>query len=141
MNVDEIKAQLDARPNLMKTLGLELVSTPNEPNVCRATLAVTPQVSQPFGYLNGGTSLAIAENVAGAASASLEPGCMPMGTNVSAHHLIAVPVGETVTAVATILHQGRTLHVWNVDIVNAQGQVASTARVTNYIIRPEQQQQ
>ncbi len=136
MNIEEIKAQLQGVDYLGKTLGLNYEST-DDPDTCRATLEVTPAVSQPFGFLNGGTSLAIAENLAGVGSSALCPGKIPMGTNVSAHHLTAVPVGERVTAVARILHKGRTLHVWNVDITNKSGATVSTARVTNYIITPE----
>ena len=43
--------------------------------------------------------------------------------------------GDTVTAYARLLHKGRTLHVWNVDIKNTAGELISNVRVTNYIIK------
>lgn len=136
MDIEEVKQQLNDVDYLGNTLGIVYHSTP-DPHTCEATLKVTAAVGQPLGFLNGGTSLAMAENLAGVGSASLcQQGQFPMGTNVTAHHLTAVPVGETVKAVARILHQGRTLHVWNVDILNEKGEIASTARVTNYIISP-----
>ena len=46
----------------------------------------------------------------------------------------AVPEGDTVTAMARIVHTGNTLHVWNVDITDTSGELISTASVTNYII-------
>lgn len=136
MNTEKIKAYLDGRQSLIKTLGMNLVSTEAE-NSCTATMKVTPEVSQPYGFLNGGTSLALAENLAGVGSVSLCPDKIPMGSSVSANHLQAVPVGDTVTIVATILHKGRTTHVWNVNVLTPSGQVASTARVTNYLVDPQ----
>lgn len=138
MNIESIKKMLDGVTYLGNTLGLELLST-SDPNTCEAILKVTQELSQPFGYLNGGTSLAVAENIAGVGSAALCPGKMPVGTSVTANHLTPIPVGDTIKAVAKILHQGNTMHVWNVDIFNEKGEIASTARVTNYIIDPQQQ--
>ena len=47
----------------------------------------------------------------------------------------AVVEGDTVTAYAHLLHEGTTLHVWNVDIKDTSGELISNVRVTNYIIR------
>jgi len=47
----------------------------------------------------------------------------------------AVAEGDTVTAYARLLHSGKTLHVWNVDIKNSVGELISNVRVTNYIIK------
>ena len=57
-----------------------------------------------------------------------------VSTPVSGTHVKAVPQGDTVTALARIVHSGSTLHVWNVDITDTSGQLISTASVTNYII-------
>jgi uncharacterized protein (TIGR00369 family) len=79
--------------------------------------------------------LALAENVAGVGSSSLCPGCACVGIEVSGSHVKAVAEGDTVTAYARLLHQGTTLHVWNVDIRNSNGELISSVRVTNYIIK------
>ena len=47
----------------------------------------------------------------------------------------AVVEGDVVTAYARLLHQGSTLHVWNVDIKDTAGDLISNVRVTNYIVR------
>jgi acyl-coenzyme A thioesterase PaaI-like protein len=44
-----------------------------------------------------------------------------------------VAEGDTVRAVAKIVSKGYKLHVWNVDMFDGNGQLASTARITNYI--------
>ena len=102
-----------------------------------ARMKVDERNRQPFGFLSGGASLALAENVAGVGSSSLCPGQMCVGIEVSGSHVKAVSEGDTVTAVARLQHQGTTLHVWNVEISNSAGELISTVRVTNYIINPK----
>ena len=58
-----------------------------------------------------------------------------MGIEVSGSHIKAVVEGDTVTAFARLLHEGTTLHVWNVDIKDSIGDLISNVRVTNYIIK------
>lgn len=100
-----------------------------------ARMRVDERNRQPFGYLSGGASLALAENVAGVGSSALCPGCACVGIEVSGSHVQAVVEGDTVTAYARLSHCGNTLHVWNVDIRNSAGDLISTVRVTNYIIK------
>ena len=47
----------------------------------------------------------------------------------------AVAEGDTVTAHARLLHKGTTLHVWQVDINDTSGDLISSVRVTNYIVK------
>ena len=134
MNVDKIKAIIDSKPNLSTALGMEFISTP-EGDTCMARMKVDERNRQPFGFLSGGASLALAENVAGVGSSALCPGCACVGIEVSGSHVKAVVEGDTVTAYARLLHQGTTLHVWNVDIKDTAGDLISNVRVTNYIIK------
>ena len=134
MNVDKIKAIIDSKPNLSTALGMEFISTP-EGDTCMARMKVDERNRQPFGFLSGGASLALAENVAGVGSSALCPGCACVGIEVSGSHVKAVAEGDTVTAYARMLHQGSTLHVWNVDIKDTTGDLISNVRVTNYIIK------
>jgi uncharacterized protein (TIGR00369 family) len=113
---------------------MEFISTP-EDDTCMARMKVDERNRQPFGFLSGGASLALAENVAGVASSALCPHCACVGIEVSGSHVKAVAEGDTVTAYARLLHSGRTLHVWNVDIKDTSGELISNVRVTNYIIR------
>ena len=137
MDVERIKQIIEEKPNLSTALGMEFISTP-EDDVCMARMKVDERNRQPFGFLSGGASLALAENVAGVGSSSLCPGQMCVGIEVSGSHVKAVSEGDTVTAVARLQHQGTTLHVWHVEISNSAGELISTVRVTNYIINPKQ---
>ena len=127
MNVEKIKELINAKPNLSTALGMEFISTP-EDDTCMARMRVDERNRQPFGFLSGGASLALAENVAGVGSSALCPGCACVGIEVSGSHV-------KVTAYARLLHQGTTLHVWNVDIKDTSGELISNVRVTNYVIK------
>ena len=134
MNVEKVKEIINATPNLSTALGMEFISTP-EDDTCMARMHVDERNRQPFGFLSGGASLALAENVAGVASSALCPGCACVGIEVSGSHVKAVLEGDTVTAYARLLHKGKTLHVWQVDIKDTAMELISSVRVTNYIIK------
>lgn len=133
MDIEHIKQIISSSPNLSTVLGMEFIST-SEDDICMARMAVDERTRQPFGYLSGGASLALAENVAGVGSSALCPGCACVGIEVSGSHVKAVTEGETVTATARLQHRGKTLHVWNVELCDTSGDLISTVRVTNYII-------
>ena len=134
MNVERINEIINAKPNLSTALGMEFISTP-EGDTCMARMKVDERNRQPFGFLSGGASLALAENVAGVGSSALCPGCACVGIEVSGADVKAGGEGDTVTAFARLLHEGTTLHVWNVDIKDSSGDLISNVRVTNYIIK------
>ena len=134
MDVERIRNIINEKPNLSTALGMEFISTP-EDDTCMARMKVDERNRQPFGFLSGGASLALAENVAGVGSSALCPGCACVGIEVSGSHVKAVVEGDTVTAHARMLHKGTTLHVWNVDIKDTANELISNVRVTNYIIK------
>lgn len=124
---------MEAKPNMATALGMEFVSTADDDS-CMARMTVDGRNCQPFGMLSGGASLALAEELAGVGSSAICPGVMCVGINVMGNHLKGAPEGETVTALAHIVHKGQTLHVWNVDITDSVGDIISTVRVTNYVV-------
>ena len=110
MNVEAIKEIIEKQPNLSTALGMKFISTPDD-DMCMATMEVNERNRQPFGFLSGGASLALAENLAGVGSSALCPGKICVGISVSGEHVKAVSEGETVTALAQIVSKGRKLHV------------------------------
>lgn len=115
-------------------LGIQFLEM--EEGYVRAQMPVDERTCQPFGILNGGASLALAEIVAGHGSIPLcSPGEMPCGIQVSANHLSMVPKGECVFATGKLVYRGRTTHLWNVDITNKEGKLISTARIVNQIVK------
>lgn len=138
MDIEFIKEKIGRQPGLSNTLGMEFLST-SEPDTCMARMKVDERNRQPFGFLSGGASLALAENLAGVGSLALCPHKIGVGISVSGSHVKAVLEGDVVTATARLMHKGRTLHQWQVEIVNSAGELISTVQVTNYIISPVKQ--
>ncbi len=133
MNIDHIKDNLEKIDNLANHIGIELVSTP-DPNSCVAKMKVDNRNRQPFGYLSGGATLAMAETLAGAGSYCICPEALAcVGQNVHGNHIHPAKEGETVTATAHIIHKGKSSHIWQVDVRNDDGQLISSISVTNYI--------
>ena len=133
MNIDKIKEVLLKRDGLSNTLGMEFISTP-DPDTCQARMKVDERNRQIFGFLSGCASLALAENLAGVGSLALCPNNICVGINISGSHVKAVLDGDTVTATAHILHKGKTLHQWHVDIRNGAGDLISSVEVTNFVM-------
>lgn len=133
MDIERVKDILLSKDGLSQTLGMEFLSTP-EPDTCQARMKVDERNRQVFGFLSGGATLALAENLSGVGSMALCPNKICVGINVSANHVKAVLEGDTVTATARILHKGRTLHVWHIEITNSAGELISAADITNFIL-------
>ena len=56
------------------------------------------------------------------------------GTQVSGNHITMSDTKGKVYGKGTVLHCGRTSHIWNVDIVAEDGTLISTERVENRIL-------
>ena len=138
MYLETIKEKLRRSDGLSNTLGMNFISTP-EPDMCGASMKVDERNRQPFGFLSGGASLALAENVAGVGSMVLCPGKICVGINVSGEHVKAVLEGDTVTAYGRLLHRGKTLHVWHIEIKNENGDLVSSVQVTNFIMKGKEE--
>ncbi|MGL5957816.1 MAG: PaaI family thioesterase [Phocaeicola sp.] len=134
MSQENVPEKPYANHSMAEHLGIRFLSV-NSTTVC-AEMPVDHRTCQPYGYLNGGASLALAEICAGYGSEKLcDEKSYPCGVQVSGNHLAPVAVGEKVIATATIIHKGRNTHVWNIDIKNQQEKLISTARVVNYLVK------
>lgn len=129
-------AQLNARAKhaLMGNLGIQYTYA-SEDRV-EATMPVDERTRQPFGILHGGATLALAETLAGLGSMILcQPDEIIVGMQVSGNHVSSAKEGDTVRAVGTIIHKGRSSHVWNVDVFTSTGKLVSTIRVVNSVLK------
>lgn len=123
-----------ARHALMGNLGIQYTYA-SEDRV-EATMPVDERTRQPFGILHGGATLALAETVAGLGSMILcQPDEIVVGMQVSGNHISSAHEGDTVRAVATIVHKGRSSHVWNVDVLTSTAKLVSSVRVVNSILK------
>ena len=138
MDIERVKDILLSKDGLSQTLGMEFLSTP-EPDTCQARMKVDERNRQVFGFLSGGATLALAENLSGVGSMALCPNKICVGINVSANHVKAVLEGDTVTAYGRLLHRGKTLHVWHIEIKNEKGELVSSVQVTNFIMKGKEE--
>ena len=123
-----------ARHALMGNLGIQYTYATDER--VEATMPVDYRTRQPFGILHGGATLALAETVAGLGSMIIcEPDEIVVGMQVSGNHISSAHEGDTVRAVATIVHKGRSSHVWNVDVFTSTNKLVSSIRVVNSVIK------
>lgn len=123
-----------ARHALMGNLGIQYTYASDER--VEATMPVDYRTRQPFGILHGGAALALAETVAGLGSMIIcESDEIVVGMQVSGNHISSAHEGDTVRAVATIVHKGRSSHVWNVDVFTSTNKLVSSIRVVNSVIK------
>lgn len=123
-----------ARHALIGNLGIQYTYASDER--VEATMPVDYRTRQPFGILHGGATLALAETVAGLGSMIIcESDEIVVGMQVSGNHISSAHEGDTVRAVATIVHKGRSSHVWNVDVFTSTNKLVSSIRVVNSVIK------
>jgi 1,4-dihydroxy-2-naphthoyl-CoA hydrolase len=116
-----------------ETLGIRQVEASADRVVLE--MDVGPKVHQPMGLLHGGASAVIAESAASmGAFLGCNPGEISMGTDLNISHLRAKTEGR-VTATATPIRKGRSLHVWGIEIVGDDGKTVAVARCTIAIRR------
>lgn len=121
---------------LMTTLRIQFIET-DDPSSLEATMPVSTENVQTMQVLHGGATIALAESVAGVGSNLL---CaedeVSFGIQISANHVATAKIGDTVKAKGTILHKGRSTHVWNVDVISeTTKKLISTIRITNSVIK------
>lgn len=130
--LDQLNAQ--AEHALMGNLGIQYTYVSQDR--VEATMPVDHRTCQPFGILHGGATLALAETVAGLGSMILcQPDEFVVGMQVSGNHISSAHEGDTVRAVGTIVHKGRSSHVWNVDVFTSTNKLVSSVRVVNSVLK------
>jgi len=125
------------RGTLMESLGIEYLETA-EGHV-KARMPVDHRTLQPVAHiLHGGASLALAETVGSLGSILITDmeRYDVRGATLTANHVSPVTEGW-VYAEARLIHRGRNTHIWNIDILDEEGGLVSTARLTNFIVARE----
>ncbi|MVO10707.1 hotdog fold thioesterase [Flavobacterium sp. TP390] len=118
---------------LMQTLEIEYIDAGED--FLKAKMPVNPRVHQPMGLLHGGASVALAESVGSAASIMfIDPEKFEVrGIEISANHLKSKREG-TVFATARIIHKGRSIHLWEIKIVDENDALISLCKLTNMVL-------
>lgn len=100
-----------------------------------AKMPVDKRTFQPAGRLHGGASMALAESVGSAGSVALidNENFMVLGVEISGSH-VATTTENEVFGIGTIVHRGKTQHVWEIRIEDSTGKLISLCRLTNRIV-------
>ena len=115
-----------------KHLGVDVVSFSPERVVLQ--VEVGPKVHQPYGILHGGVSALLAEGAASLGGAiSVGPDHIVVGTELNCSHLRSMRSG-TLTATATPIRKGRTVHVWGVELTDERQRLICVARCTLQVL-------
>jgi 1,4-dihydroxy-2-naphthoyl-CoA hydrolase len=118
---------------LMQTLKIEYIDAGEDFLV--AKMPVNSTVHQPMGLLHGGATVALAESVGSAASIMFinHEKQEVRGIEISANHLKSKRDGE-ITATAKIIHKGRSIHLWEIKVVDEVGNLISLCKLSNMVI-------
>ena len=125
---------MDLNETLIGALGIEITHLGQ--GTVTATMPVDERTRQPMGFLHGGASVALAETVASIGAYELvdHEAEAVVGLEINANHIKGKRDG-TVTAVGTLLHQGKTTMVWDIKITDEIGQTICISRCTIAIIK------
>jgi uncharacterized protein (TIGR00369 family) len=130
---DAMNSRLSSADDVNKQLGVQVVELSPERVVLQ--VEVGPKVHQPYGILHGGVSALMAEGAASIGGAiSVGPGEIVVGTELNCSHLRSMRSG-TLTATATPIRKGRTVHVWGIDLTDDQGRMICVARCTLQVLK------
>lgn len=130
---EEMFLRMNERPNVHLELGIEVVLVTPEKVVLQ--VEVGPKVHQAAGILHGGVSALMAEGAASVGGAvSVGPDEIVVGTELNCSHLRSMTNG-TLTATATPVRKGRTVHVWSIDLTDETGRMICVARCTLQVLK------
>jgi len=118
---------------LMETLEIEFIDAGED--FLTAKMPVNSRVHQPMGLLHGGASVALAESVGSAASIMfVNPEKQEVrGIEISANHLRAKREGM-IYGTARIIHKGRSIHLWEIRIVDEEDKLISLCKLSNMVL-------
>ncbi|MBS4200151.1 PaaI family thioesterase [Bacillus sp. FJAT-49732] len=118
---------------LLDALGIEIVEITK--GKVTATMPVNEHTRQPFGYLHGGASVALAETVASVGAAAMidleKEICF--GLEINANHVRSKKDG-VVTAAAEVLHHGKSTMVWDIKIKDEEEKLICISRCTIAVV-------
>lgn len=130
---DERLSRFFEYEDVSKHLGVEVVEVTPDRVVLR--VEVGPKVHQPYGILHGGVSALLAESAASIGGAlSVAPDHIVVGTELNCSHLRSMSSG-VLTATATPLRKGRTVHVWGINLTDDKERLICVARCTLQVLK------
>ncbi len=118
---------------MIENLGIEYIDI-SEGHVV-AKMPVDKRTIQPMKRLHGGATMALAESVGSAGSLALVDmrKFAVLGVEISGSH-IATTTENEVFGIGTLVHKGKSSHIWEIRVEDKNGILISLCRLTNRII-------
>lgn len=131
-----VGAMSEARVAFNDLVGLSWVLI--APDHVEAELDVVGDHLQPSGVVHGGVYCTLVEAVASTGSVVhvASDGRFAMGVHNATSFVRPTRVDDTLTAVATPVHLGRTQHLWDVRITRGDGRLAAKGELRTAIVEP-----
>lgn len=122
-----------ATGTMAEHLGIEWIEVGD--NYLKARMPVDHRTIQPYGFLHGGASCALAETIGSVGSAMMLDNSLfyCVGLEINANHLRSVKEGY-VTGTTMPLHLGSSTHVWDIKIVDDNDKLVCVSRLTVVIL-------
>jgi len=119
--------------NAVEHLGI--IITELKDDYIAGEMPVDHRTHQPHGVLHGGASVLFAETLGSVGSNILLHGTnfTAVGLEVNANHVRSVKEGK-VFGKATLVHKGRSTHLWEIKITDARNNLVCASRLTMAII-------
>ena len=133
-NITLESINLFSKDTLLSHLDIEFIKLETDSLV--AKMPVNTNTSQPMGILHGGASVALAESIGSVGSNLLidTQSEYALGLSINANHVGSAKNGQ-VFGKGILIHQGKTIHIWSVEIKDKEERLISICRLTVVIIK------
>lgn len=119
--------------NMSTTLGIKFLKISKMEVI--GEMPVDERTVQPFRVLHGGASVSLAETLCSVGAwTHLPENKTAVGIEINANHHRSVLEGGKVTGTATPIQLGKTIHVWDIKIVDEREKLVCTSRCTLAIV-------
>lgn len=100
-----------------------------------AQMEVRQDLCTAGGILHGGAYMAFADTLGAVGTiANLSEGKRTTTTDSSTKFIAGARLGTTVTGTCVALHRGRTTHVWQTSVTNADGKLCAVVTQTQLVL-------
>lgn len=122
--------QLDA---FSQWLGIEVEDV--KKGYCKVSMTVREEMLNGFKIAHGGITYSLADSAFAFASNSFGNHAVSIETNIS--HTKKVKEGDTLIAIAQVLHRGNKTAIYRVDVKNSTGEIVALFKGTVYHLHSE----
>ena len=123
-----------SKNTLLSHLNIEFTNIGND--YLEAKMPVNHKTTQPMGILHGGATVALAESIGSVGSNMLidVKTEYAVGLTINANHVSSAK-DNYVIGKGTIVHKGRSTHVWSIEVKDKNEKLISICRLTVMIVK------